>query len=171
MEQLIAYKDEAPSGRKVFSLSIPSLEAFPSGLELPGESFVLLLACDAREIADGALTGFANSMIGRGIAYLCAWGPDCERVHDLFDLALVRREIEGGRERPHVMTTWHSDESLDEALWFMMFSAYPDEAFADTCGVDLAVSVASDEWGEHIHRRLSNIERFNEEVLGTDEAR
>jgi hypothetical protein len=171
MGKLIVYQDEAPFDRNLFSLSIPSLESFPSNLELPSRSFVLLLACDAREIEDSVITGFANSMIDRGIAYLCAWGPECERVHDLFDLALVMREIEEGRQYPHVMTTWHDDESLNDALWFMLFSAYPDEAFADTCGVDLAVSIANDEWDTHIQRQFSNIQLFNEEMLGKDDAR
>lgn len=171
MGKLIAYQDAAPFDRKLFSLSIPDLESFPPKLELPSQSFVLLLACDARGIGDSVITDFANSMIDRGIAYLCAWGPDCERVHDLFDLAFVMREIEEGRRYPHVMTSWHHDESLDDALWFMLFSAYPDGAFADTCGVDLAVSVGSDEWDAHIQRRLSNIKLFNEEMLSKDDTR
>jgi hypothetical protein len=171
MEQLIAHKDEAPFDRKLFSLSIPTLESFPLKLELPSLSFVLLLACDARGIGDSVITGFANSMIDKGVAYLCAWGPECERIHDLFDLAFVKREIEERQQYPQVMTSWHHDESLDEALWFMLFSAYPDEAFADSCGVDLAVSVANDEWHTQIQRRLSNIKSFNEEMLSQDEVR
>jgi hypothetical protein len=171
MEKLIAYKAEAPFDRKLFSLSIPNLGSFPSQLEMPNQSFVLLLACDARQIKDSVITDFANLMIDRGIAYLCAWGPDCERVHDLFDLTYVMREIGEERRYPHVMTTWHDAESLDEALWFMLFSAYPDEAFADTCGFDLAVSVANDEWGAHIQKRLSIVSQFNKEVLSKDEAR
>ena len=171
MKKLIAYKDEAPFERKLFSLSIPNLESFPLQLELPSRNFVLLLACDARKIEDSVITDFANSMIDRGIAYFCAWGADCERVHDLFDLAFVTREIEEERQLPHIMTTWHNDESLDEALWFMLFSAYPDEAFADTFGVDLAVSVGNDEWDTHIQKRLSNVKQFNEEILSKDEAR
>jgi hypothetical protein len=104
-------------------------------------------------------------MIDQGIAYLCAWGPDCERVHDIFDEVHVMREIDEKREYPHVMTTWHKDESLDEALWHMLNSAYPDEVLAETCGVDLAVSVANDQWAAHIQRRLSNMSQLNEEVL------
>ena len=171
MEKLIAYKDQAPFDRELFSLSILNLESFPSELNLPSPHFVMLLACDARKVEDSVITDFADSMIDRGIAYLCGWGADCERVHDLFDLAFVMREIEDGQQYPHIMTTWHNDESLDEALWFMLNSAYPDDALADTCGIDLAVSVANAEWDTLIQRRLSNVRQFNEEILSQDESR
>ena len=170
MGKMIAYEEEAPFDRKLFSLSIANLEAFPSKLELPSPHFVLLLACDARLIENSALASFAGSMIDQGVAYLCAWGPECERVHDIFDEVLVMREIEDKRDSPHVMTTWHNDESLDEALWFMLYSAYPDDSLAETCGVDLAVSVANDDWASQIHRRLSKLRQLNEDVLSEEEA-
>ena len=166
MGELIAYKDEAPYGRRLFSLSIPSLDSFPPKLELQSRNFVLLLACDARVFETSAIATFASSMIDQGLAYLCAWGPDCGRVHDIFDEVYGMREIDEKREYPQVMTTWHNDESLDEALWYMLNSAYPDEALAHTCRVDLAVSVANDEWAAHIQRRLSNMSQLNEDVLG-----
>jgi len=171
MGELIAYNEEAPFERRMFSLSIPTLKAFPPKLELPSRNYVLLLACDARGIGDSAITAFANSMIDRGIAYLCAWGPDCERVHDLFDQTHVLREIEERREYPHVMTTWHNDESLDEALWYMLHVAYPDDSLAETCGVDLAVTVANDDWDLRIQSRLANLSQLNQDVLAEDKHR
>ena len=168
MGELIAYKDEAPYDRRVFSLSIPNLASFPPTLVLPSPNFVLLLACDARLIETSAIATFASSMIDQGVAYLCAWGPDCERVHDIFDEVHVMREIDEKRQYPHVMTTWHKDESLDEALWCMLNSAYPDEVLAETCRVDLAVSVANDQWAAHIQRRLSNMSQLNEDVLSEE---
>jgi len=168
MERLVTDKEEAPFARKLCSIAIPDIESFPRRLALPGRRFVLLLACDARGVSDSAITAFADSMIDRGLAYLCAWGPECERVHDLFDLAHVTRGVEGGREHPHIMTTWHDDETLDEALWFMLNSACPDEGLAETCEVDLAVSVANDEWDAHIRRRLSDLGQLSEDVLSMD---
>jgi hypothetical protein len=76
MEQLIAYKHQAPFDRKVFSLSIPNLELFPVHLELPSQHFILFLAYDATGIDVDVIWNFANSMIDKGIAYLCAWGED-----------------------------------------------------------------------------------------------
>src|SRR6185436_17512096 len=109
MGELIAYKAEAPFDRKLFSLSIPNLPSFPRKLELPSLNFVLLLACDARVIEASVIATFANSIIDQGIAYLCAWGPDCEPVHDIFDEVQVIRKIDKKGEYPHVMTTWHTD--------------------------------------------------------------
>jgi hypothetical protein len=78
------------------------------------------------------------------------------------------REIEENRTYPHVMTSWHTNDSLDEALRFMLYSAYPDDELADTCGVALAVSVDNEEWGAHIQKRLSDIEQLNAEYLKED---
>ena len=62
-------------------------------------------------------------MLEQGIAYLCVWGTDCERVHDLFDLERMPDEPKGRV----VMTTWHSKESLSEALWFFANCVEPDD--------------------------------------------
>ncbi len=78
------------------------------------------------------------------VPFICAWGPDCERVHDIFDEVLL--ELHMKQSWPHVMTTWHDRESLHEALWYALNSTYPDEVVARTCRSFLAVSVSNDEW-------------------------
>jgi len=86
----------------------------------------------------------------------CAWGPGCERVHDIFD---------EGRDGPNpltstdpvVLTTWHDDESLAEALGFIFAAAIPDDGFTDDCGATLGVAIGSAQWanarlGEWVHQ-------------------
>ena len=130
MAELISYLNRTGFGREAFSISLNSLTSWPPDLNLPSPHFTLLLACDARGISDTDIRSFANLLITQGIAYFCTWGPDCERVHDLMDLVVVQREEEEGREFP-IMTSWHNDETLDNALWFMLEAACPDEVYAD----------------------------------------
>lgn len=59
-------------------------------------------------------------MIKSGNKYFCSWGPACERAHDIYDETLIEIEVKENR-RKHVMTTWHQDESLSEALWYLLF--------------------------------------------------
>jgi hypothetical protein len=42
-------------------------------------------------------------------------GPDCERVHDIIDEVIVNRNP-GETDEDVIMTTWHDDEALNEAL-------------------------------------------------------
>ena len=68
--------------------------------------------------------------------YLSAWGPECERVHDCFDIPYLKGNWTGNPEDTcdtTIMTTWHSDEPLSEALWFFANSAFPAQAFEKTC--------------------------------------
>jgi hypothetical protein len=50
-------------------------------------------------------------------------------VHDLFDWECIPNEAEGFT----VMTTWHDDEPLREAIWFFANAASPDEGFSPDC--------------------------------------
>lgn len=103
-------------------------------------------------------------MVNRGTVYICAWGAECERFDTIFDLVAVNLEIEEGRDLP-LMTTWHNDESLDEALWFALNVAYPDEKYADSCGSVLAVSVANPAWYAQIQERLLSHSQLNADVV------
>lgn len=157
--------------RKIFSLALENIDSFPGDFALPTPHFVCLLAWDARNESAEAISKFADLLINRGLAYLCAWGPDCSRVHDLFDETEVDGWIGEGivSGRKHViMTTWHQDESLDEALWFTLICAYPNEYYTDTCGSCIAVSIGNAEWNRHIERQLANLKQLNIDVVGPD---
>lgn len=93
-------------------------------------------------------------------AYVCTWGAACERVHDIFDEFLVMREIEQGKPLPHIMTTWHNEESLDEALGFALKVALPNATFLASCGLVVVAAVANEEWNAHLPKRLANLTTF-----------
>jgi hypothetical protein len=119
---------------------VPSLDEVLSTLEPISANYVLFLACDATSLSDESLQNSAKRILDRGMVYLCAWGPDCERLHDQFDVERVQNEPSGRV----VMTTWHSKESLSEALWFFANCAEPAEGFKALCTDWVAISVAND---------------------------
>ncbi len=125
--------------------------------------FICMIVGDASEIPEEQISSLAAQLIQSGMVYLCAWGPDCSRVHDLTDLILVDQELESGNEIP-VMTTWHIHESLDDALWFALNSACPAEEYETACSSLIILVVNNDAWMTHIGRRLSNMEQFNADV-------
>jgi hypothetical protein len=91
--------------------------------ENPGVApFALLVAASAtdEEAATIQIRRFADDAIQSGCGYICAWGQGCELVHDLFDQAALDVER-------FVMSTWHKDEPLSDALYFCLVNAFPDE--------------------------------------------
>ena len=125
---------------------VPRLQDVALILECLSPHYCLFLALDASLIYDEEVRRTAKLLLDRGIAYFCVWGPDCERVHDLFDLERLPQEP---RDRV-VMTTWHSKESLSKALWFFEHCAEPTEGFAADCGDWVALSIESMSWAEQI---------------------
>ena len=168
MNELFEIGERDSFERQIFFLPLDSLESLPNNLRLPTPHFVLFLACDASLITVDSIYDFAQKIVELGAAYVCAWGEGCERTHDIFDEFLVEREIEEAKEFPLVMTTWHTNDSLDEALWFAINVAYPDDEFAESCGSTLVVSVANEEWNAHLQKRLADLQKFNEELVNED---
>jgi hypothetical protein len=127
--------------------------------------FVAFTALDARRLSDDELHVLARTLLDQGCVYACAWGPESARVETAFDVVAVQAELEG---RPYVddvvMTTSHADESLDSALWFSLFAAFPPDLEARA-----VVAIADDEWYEQIGRRLADRDQLNADVLAEEE--
>ncbi len=70
-------------------------------------------------------------MIEHGAIWVCTWGTDCERIHDTFDEADVGDGTKDSSE--FIMTTWHTDDSLDEVVDFFLTCAFPLDQHLDTC--------------------------------------
>ena len=149
--------------RALYLAQLGDVTDWPRELDEPGAHFVVFLALDARGVPDEAVARLADALIRQGAAYVCTWGPDCERVHDLFDAAIGKRFP--GEEEARVMTTWHADDDLDQALWFALFSACPDDPFVETCGSLLAIVVANDACAEHLRRRRAGPAALNTAIV------
>jgi hypothetical protein len=90
-----------------------------------------------------------------GLCYFCAWGPDCERVHDLFDQVIIPFEISAQNPlQKLIMTTWHERESLRKAAWFFQNCAWPSEAKLQDDVEWVAISVKNMLWRNKISDTL-----------------
>ncbi len=64
-----------------------------------------------------ALDSFLDACLPDGTYDVSAWGPACERVHDLVDTLDVILDIdEPGASFGHVLTAWHANETAAEAV-------------------------------------------------------
>jgi hypothetical protein len=120
---------------------------------------------DASALEAERMSALARKLLDQGMAYFCGWGPDCSRVHDVVDEEVVQRNLS---EEADVMTTWHDDEDLDDALWFAEF-AVPSDDYIDTCRTVLAIVVDQAEWSARVEADLRDFEAFNARILSQDE--
>lgn len=134
------------------------LVSLPDCFAVSSPHFVTLLAFDASQTDDSALQELAKHLLRSGCVFFSAWGPECERVHDAFDSVANFHE-------PLIMTTWHNDESLDDAIWNFVYVTSPDDEYWDTCRSALAISVGNLDWSAQIERRLKDLDSLNRDVL------
>jgi hypothetical protein len=143
--------------RELYFLSLPDLTSMPDSIPMPSR-FVAFLAANTNGIDAAVLGDFSRKLRRAGCVYFCAWGADCERVHDAFDFECLDAE-------PVIMTTWHSKDSLDEALWFFVFNAYPDDGYSDSTRSALTISIGSPAWDEQIRKRLADVHSLNRDMV------
>ena len=145
------------SGRTIYFMMLRELSDWPSRIELSSRHFGVLLLCDGRTVSNDAVFSIASRMISQGLAYLCAWGPDCERIHDLFDEELVGDGGEPTSDNPVVMTTWH-DEPMEDAVWYSLYLTVAAGHYEKTCRSWIIVPVARQDWAEESLRLAETLE-------------
>lgn len=147
--------------RDLLLLSLPDFHSMPDSMALSGRYFIAFLAADATSIGVDALEGFCRKLLRAGCIYFCAWGPDCERVHDIFDECV---SDECANEDVLIMTTWHSEETLDSALWYSIYVAFPDDNHWDETKNLVAISVGHQDWDDQIRRRAADLDALKRDV-------
>ena len=130
--------------------TVLTIVEIPASLESCSPHFMLLLALDASSIGNERISAIAQSLISRGLAGISVWGPDCSRVHDLFDEERDPNET----NETVVMTTWHDNEPISEAVCYFDLCAYPAEGFEAECSDWVAISVANESWKEEMRSAL-----------------
>ena len=112
--------------------------------------FICFCAMDAREIPDTEIAAFCSHLLHLGCAYFCAWGPDCERVHDRMDQEAIRAHLPP-RDHGVVMTTWHANDDLQAALFFLLNCTEPDVDYAPNgCSSALIIAIGRPDWSAAI---------------------
>jgi hypothetical protein len=137
---------------------------WPSSLEVPSR-FRLFVGANLNDVSTKAVSDFALAALDRGIVYFCAWGPGCERFHDIVDEVIVedgvsKRRFVGPNASDVIMTTWHEDESLEEALDFFVTCAVPTGGFASDSSFRLVITVGNSDWEIAANRFLESAKYF-----------
>ena len=145
--------------RELFSIFLADFASMPELDSFSSKHFVAFLASDAVGLEVAVLSEVVRKSLNAGCVYFCAWGSGCERLHDIIDEECFDMD-------PVIMTTWHSNESLDEALWFFIRNCRPDDAYVDTTKNSLAISIGNSGWEMQIKHRLMNLDSLDRDVAG-----
>ena len=153
MPELTAHVGRDLLGRRTHLVHLDSWSDWPPELPLANEHFCLLLAADGRDVHAEVISLLVTKALAAGCVYFCAWGPECEFVHDVFDETYLG---DGSQpQQPTVMTTWHAERPLGEALDFISRDAIPAKPLQATC-CDVVVAVlANPEWSALARRVLA----------------
>lgn len=163
---------DTESGRACYLAIIREEDVAAISLDLPHEAFACLIVWDVDRSKLKQISALAKPLIRQGCAYMCAWGENCDLVDDMFDWAWMDHigVFEGARtnDEQTLMTTWHDEEPLDEALWFLLRGATPTEGFG-RCDANVVILIdPSPGWEATIRDSLMDIERWEWEVLKRD---
>jgi hypothetical protein len=154
---------DGPLNRQLFALQVTTSAEVLAATQALAPHFAVFLAWDATSVPTEQISRLATLLHNRGLAYLCAFGPDCQRVHDIFDE--VELELLGARPSGSViMTTWHDDEPLEDALWFFVNNSFPDAAYENTCHTGIALTIDNSLWASQVADYLSNLPKLNAAV-------
>jgi hypothetical protein len=139
---------EQISARDVFVLDLEVPEASPADLRPTSPRFVCLLAWDARHVPPTVIGSFARQLLDAGAVWVACWGPDCERVHDIIDEEFA--VWPGRKSEGVVMTTWHADEPLAEAIAFTLLNLKPDDEYSEGCASLIGIAIGESRWAEEM---------------------
>jgi hypothetical protein len=162
---ITAHGFDEVTGRQLFSLALASTAELPASIDLGSTHFACLLAWDASGAPDDSVSTLVERLLRAGASFFVCWGPDAERVEGVIDEIVVSRGSElGVPDDSVIMTTSHESASLEEALWFFLVNAWPEDHYVDSTRAALAISIGSSRWAEEIAAALDDVRGFVERV-------
>lgn len=154
MERIAQYQFDDDFPAKTVSLcAAGSLTHLSSLIQPSDRHFVLFLALDAGKLRTDLVNSAAKMLLDKGMVYVCVWGPDCEKVEDIFDEEIIQRnpdETDGNV----VITTCHKEEALSEAVWFFLNCAWPAADYQHSCSDWVAAVIGNPTWEVEVRAKL-----------------
>ena len=135
--------NDSVSGRDLYFVSLLCPEDISNEITLSSANFVCLIAWDSENASKEDISNLVVPLIKSGCSYFCTWGAGCERLHDIIDDIIL--DLNVVPEISVIMTTWHYDDSLEDALFFFLNVTWVDEYYEDTTNSSLAISINSNE--------------------------
>lgn len=102
----------------------------------PGEGAYSLLFITLASIPREEKNRLAAEIIASDARNIACWGVECEDWHDMVDWAyLATDENFHPLAERSIMTSWHRDESLADAVFYLWFCGVVDDTFPTRVGI------------------------------------
>lgn len=161
--------NDKSTSRDLYSMHLNDADKLTDLLDLPSQYFICLICWDSHDVERSVISRVAEILLKSGAVYFCVWGDDSSQLHDVIDLVIIEKGFE--REESVIMTSWAENESLDDALWFFLNNAWPDDEYVADCHTGVAISIGVDsELIERIDFALKFPVEFNAQVLHGEDA-
>lgn len=141
--------------RELILYSLATSADVPAAFDSKGRYFVTMLVWDAKNATDDEITTLSRKLIDAGCAYLCCWGTNCERVHDLFDSEWIANVFDDHSDDT-IMTTWHADDTLDEFINFSLVHTEPTNKYQNDCRSVVALVIDDADHASKIQNVFAN---------------
>lgn len=141
-------------GRALFGGHVHGAASFAAEVIRPGEHFVLFVAMDTCVLPEKSLASVAATAVRAGASYICCWGPECSRFHDVLEGTDSACQHDGSSER-NIMTACQQGKSLEQALGFAVHVARPRPQFEASTRAVIAVAIANPAWASRIETYLA----------------
>lgn len=156
--------DEA-GDRALFVLAVDHPQELPGTIAPGTVHFVALIAWDSLAQPPGEVARVARVLLNAGCVYFCCWGLGCERMHDIVDEEYLCGRLSVNHDESTIMTTWHDEQSLEEAAWFALNCAFPDDRFFEECRSVVAICIGNHSWEEQLTAALAKPQALSSRVV------
>jgi hypothetical protein len=154
VEKIAQYQlDEDFPPNTISFCATDSLINLPALIQPSNAHFVLFLAIDGTKVNTEVIFSVAEKLLDQGMVYACVWGPDCERVHDRIDQPRFWRKPDE-TDSNVVITTWHAEDPLAEAVWFFLNCTWPAQDYVHTCSDWIAAVIGNPAWEAEVRAKL-----------------
>jgi hypothetical protein len=148
------------SKQDLFAMYSETPDDLPDTFGLSSPRFICFLAWDSQDVDVDKITEVATKVLNAGAVYVCTWGRGCKRVHDIIDQLGWGANPSEPVDRV-IMTTWHDEDTLAEAIWFVLRCTLPEADYQTGCNSTLAISIGNSGWHDEICRAFSDPEGFS----------
>ncbi len=112
------------------------------GFDKPFKCLVLI----REDVTDTWRGKVSRWLVESGCLWMMAWGRDCSLWDDSVDCANIEMFPGDIPDDKFVITTWHSDETLEDVVWFATFSAsHPDVLLEKLVVLDIGSDARKEE--------------------------
>ena len=154
--------------RTLFAAAAATIDDLPDAFVLGVRYFVAFTAWDSSDVAAASIASLARKLLDSGCVYFCCWGLGCERMHDIINEEYSINGISMNDGESTIMTTWHHRESLEEAIWFCLNAAFPDDRFFEECKAVLGISIGDPFLASQLIAGFKDLRGLSSRVVGKD---